>query len=447
MLTDRRFFPISTLAIPVPYHLLRDQPGGAPRPRAALRSALASWSVVSALSLLGIGQARASDLSVPHGFSAGTPALAAEVNANFSAVETAVDDNDARIIQLEALVATLQSQLAAIEASNVMAIDPYIELTDIANPNIGVLYTTVRITGANLQVVDGSGDTQGTETGLGNLIVGYNELDTHPVPHERCSNGSYDNGPDCVSNGGFWATDHRSGSHNLVVGRANSYSSHGGLLAGFRHLSSKQYGSVAGGQNNTASGNWSAIAGGSGNTASGSNSAVSGGGSNLASGSFVVVGGGSGNTASGLASVVSGGSENIASGQYASISGGSENIASGNYASVSGGVNSESGGLYASVSGGSSNIADGNSASVSGGDGNSADGLHASISGGLGNIASGESATVSGGNGNVAAGFYATVSGGRTNGASGAYATVSGGWNRVSGGTYDWRAGDLFEED
>ncbi len=43
----------------------------------------------------------AGDLSIPNTFEAGTKAIAAEVNANFSAVETAVDDNDARIFDLE----------------------------------------------------------------------------------------------------------------------------------------------------------------------------------------------------------------------------------------------------------------------------------------------------------------------------------------------------------
>ena len=47
--------------------------------------------------------AQASELDVPHTFVAGQPALAAEVNANFSAVETAVNDNDTRITALEAL--------------------------------------------------------------------------------------------------------------------------------------------------------------------------------------------------------------------------------------------------------------------------------------------------------------------------------------------------------
>ena len=39
----------------------------------------------------------AGDLNIPNTFTADTPAVAAEVNANFNAVETEVDDNDGRI--------------------------------------------------------------------------------------------------------------------------------------------------------------------------------------------------------------------------------------------------------------------------------------------------------------------------------------------------------------
>lgn len=68
----------------------------------------------SLLVILGAGlasyAANASDLTIPNTFSAGTAAVADEVNGNFSAVADAVNDNDGRIAALEgAGGATFQS--------------------------------------------------------------------------------------------------------------------------------------------------------------------------------------------------------------------------------------------------------------------------------------------------------------------------------------------------
>ena len=65
----------------------------------------------------------------------------------------------------------------------------------------------VVITEANLRIVNGLGSTE-TTNGLGNLIVGYNELRNIPD-----------------------FPDVRTGSHNVVVGELNNFSSFGGLVA------------------------------------------------------------------------------------------------------------------------------------------------------------------------------------------------------------------------
>src|SRR5262249_34083056 len=67
----------------------------------------------------------------------------------------------------------------------------------------------VVISGANLRIVNGLGATD-TTNGLGNLIVGYNESRA-----PGCS-GSIP-GPFC--------TDNHTGSHNVVVGSRNNFSS------------------------------------------------------------------------------------------------------------------------------------------------------------------------------------------------------------------------------
>ena len=139
----------------------------------------------------------------------------------------------------------------------------------------------VYVVGANLHIENGQGSTD-TANGLGNLIVGYNEL------------------------GSRTAAD-RTGSHNFVVGFGHGYTSYGGLIAGRQNYVSGQYSSVSGGHGNTASGRRSSVSGGSWNTASGPFSSVSG---------------GHWNTASGYYSSVSGGDENTASGPFSSVSGG-----------------------------------------------------------------------------------------------------------------------------
>lgn len=66
--------------------------------------------LVSAGMLLLASPLHAGDLTIPNEFTAGTPAVAAEVNANFDAVEVAVDDNDLRINDLLARVEALEAQ-------------------------------------------------------------------------------------------------------------------------------------------------------------------------------------------------------------------------------------------------------------------------------------------------------------------------------------------------
>jgi len=112
---------------------------------------------------------------------------------------------------------------------------------------------TIRVTGVNLQLVNGLGATNGypldpasqdpmltQENGAGNLIVGYNEP----------GNGS---------------GDERTGSHNLVVGANHSYLSHGGVLLGYRNRSLAPYSTVTGGAANQVEGIFSSISGGQSN--------------------------------------------------------------------------------------------------------------------------------------------------------------------------------------
>jgi hypothetical protein len=102
-------------------------------------------------------------------------------------------DVTGQVAALESQVAALASRIAALEA----------KLT-----HVSVAGNDITISGVNLYVNNGTGSTDAVN-GLGNVVIGYNEL-----------RGTGD--------------DDRSGSHNLAIGSRNNYSSHGGLVAGLR---------------------------------------------------------------------------------------------------------------------------------------------------------------------------------------------------------------------
>jgi hypothetical protein len=154
---------------------------------------------------------------------------------------------------------------------------------------------TVQFSGANVQLVSGSGGTCSAVNGEGNLVIGYDE------------------------NEGKRA---QTGSHNLVLGESQSFTSCGGIVAGSLNTISNTNASVLGGFANTASGRSASVGGGSANVASGEFASVGGGYEDLATERFASVSGGASNTASGEYSWVGGGPKNKAEGELSAIFGG-----------------------------------------------------------------------------------------------------------------------------
>src|SRR5262245_15578850 len=77
-------------------------------------------SFLAGLSLaLGAGVI-AGTVTLPHTFTANTQAKASEVNANFTAVKTAVDANHARLTTVEATVTRLTAIEATVNGGNVV---------------------------------------------------------------------------------------------------------------------------------------------------------------------------------------------------------------------------------------------------------------------------------------------------------------------------------------
>jgi hypothetical protein len=225
---------------------------------------------------------------------------------------------------------------------------------------------TIQFSGVNAQVVNGEGTTESVN-GKGNLVIGYDE-----------SPGT------------------QTGSHNLILGGIQSFSSVGGIVAGLANTITEPYASVTGGFGNIASGIYSSVGGGANNKASAAFATVDGGEQNKASGQAASVSGGSGNTASGGVAVVSGGFGNTANKYATSVTGGLANVAGEAYASVTGGNKNTASGNSSSVTGGSENTASVNAATVSGGEKNTASEGHSSVSGGYKNSAEGKFSSIFG---------------------------------------------------
>ena len=105
---------------------------------------------------------------------------------------------------------------------------------------------TAQFASVNVQIVSGSGSTDGVVNGKGNLVVGYDEN-----PGARA----------------------QTGSHDLILGKNQSFTGYSELLNGYNDLASGSYATVLG-HVNQASGSYASVTGGGGNTASGAEASV-----------------------------------------------------------------------------------------------------------------------------------------------------------------------------
>ena len=186
------------------------------------------------------------------------------------------------LAETQADLAATQAYIAGLEAVVGDYLDYYQADLDkaeslLAYVEVDTDANSITFTGANVFVQSGAGNTFAAVNGLGNLIIGYDEQ---------------------------FGND-KSGSHNLVIGAYHTYSSYGGLVAGYY---------------NAATGPYTALLGAAG-VADGFGAAVSGGYYGTATGDYAAVSGGRENTASGYSASVTGGRDNIASGDYAAVSG------------------------------------------------------------------------------------------------------------------------------
>jgi hypothetical protein len=154
----------------------------------------------------------------------GGPAQSAPPNKDtwqtaVAALQTQIDSQNSLISALQNTVNTLQNTVAN-QAGQITSLQnnmPNGNLVALGN-HVQVVEATIKglkgphiiFEGANVHVRSGVGATSDNNnlSGLGNVVVGYNEDDVSGVSYIR------------------------TGSHNLIVGIRHSYSGFGGLVAG-----------------------------------------------------------------------------------------------------------------------------------------------------------------------------------------------------------------------
>lgn len=286
---------------------------------------------------------------------------------------------------------------------------------------------TIQFSGVNVQIVNGGGKTY-TTNGAGNLVLGYDE--------------------------GVGA---QTGSHNLVLGAEQTFTSFGGIISGEHNALIQSNAAAIGGEHNSVKAEKAVAVGGEENVANNHVATVLGGKGNAATADSSSVTGGAENTASGENATVTGGQDNTASAPYATIGGGHSNSATAEWASVTGGRGNHANGFASSISGGCKNLTGvgslpltaegcalkspgewselnvGTGASIVAGTENQALGLNSAILGGIFNRSLNFESVVAGGDKNVVEAPGSAISGGFGNTIKdNPYQTIIGGMDHES---------------
>lgn len=193
------------------------------------------------------------------------PASASASTPTLKSLAKSVVSLQKQVKSLKAKVAAQATTISSLQSNPALTLSwlpTYLSLD--TNAENGVAGPNITFAGCNVHVRSASGETDGS--GLGNLIVGWDESPTTPQ---------------------------RGGENNLVCGDFNNFSNYGCFVAGSYNTVSGIFASVNGGQWNMASGDlWASVGGGLNNTAGGTWTTVGGGYNNDAESQGATISGG-----------------------------------------------------------------------------------------------------------------------------------------------------------
>ena len=187
-----------------------------------------------------------------------------EADARVLVLEDALSLDDAEncvITKVDVLEQTLEEDVRPIiqeldvdRAVKLSQLASYMRVENVAEASAAVALSgeetdppLIIFEGVNVHIRSGLGATDDGGSGLGNLIIGYNEL-----PEETAE---------------ATVAARKTAAHNLVIGPYHSYASVGGLVAGCRNVLAGSHVTVLGGENNRAEGFAVTVSGGTQNTA------------------------------------------------------------------------------------------------------------------------------------------------------------------------------------
>lgn len=182
-------------------------------------------------------------------------AAAADLDARLTSIERRVQSvmkanfNLMRInSRQEQQIEQLQQQIAQVQASNVGGLNEFVSVGVDQHGRPAVFFDAV-----NVYVRDGQGSNSiSTDSGLGNIILGYNEAASSDAEPYCTGSWSYTTSyyisteADCLAEGFEWTNNNKTGRHNVIVGTGHNYSGDNNIVIGFENSVADEFNIVSG---------------------------------------------------------------------------------------------------------------------------------------------------------------------------------------------------------